>query len=274
MARLKYKQFLKALILTSLHVFFIVFLPGQSYSSTVSIRADMFFPISGNPFDDRPGYMIEIAQTILSEKGYTVDYQLMPWARSLIMAEKGLIDCVVGAYKSPDRKLIYPSLPWGQDQNNFYVNKDLQWKFKGLRSLKGIRVGLIHEYSYSQEFDAFVRAPENSDTFEYTYGNNALEQNISKLLAGRIDTTLETNLVMPGKLRELNLENDIVSAGKLDPPNDLYIACSSDKESTHTYIQWFDQGIKQLRASGKLKLILQRYNIEDWESPNVVKKLP
>jgi polar amino acid transport system substrate-binding protein len=274
MFRLKYSSVLKAVILTSLKPIFIFFLCSHAFSATLSIRADMFFPVSGNPYDDRPGYMIEVAQAILSEKGYTVDYQLMPWARSLIMAEKGLIDCVVGAYKSQHRHLLYPSHPWGKDQNLFYVAKDNPWRFKDIRSLQGIRVGLIHQYAYSDQLDSFARLPENSDIFEYTYGNNALEQNIAKLLAGRIDTTVETNLVMPEKLRELNLENDIVQAGALTPANSLYIACSPVKSTSVMYLQWFDQGIQRLRQSGKLQKILRRYQLQDWEQPKVSEKHP
>lgn len=266
MIRLKFRRFLNPLILTISPFFFIAFSPLFSQASSISIRADMFFPVSGNPFDDRPGYMIEIAQAILSEKGYTVDYQLMPWARSLIMAEKGLIDCVVGAYKNSERKLIYPDLPWGKDQNRFYVTRESTWRFKELSDLNGLRIGLIHEYSYSPELDDFARRPDQHETFEYNYGNNALEQNIAKLLAGRIDATIETNLVMPEKLRELNLESDIIEAGALTPYNDLYIACTSANPETKKYLRWFDQGIESLRTSGKLHQILDRYHLKDWNN--------
>lgn len=274
MIRLNAQNSLKMLILTSLTVFFIGFLANKTAAQTISIRADIFFPVSGNPFDERPGYMIEIAQAILAEKGVTVDYQAMPWARSLLLAEKGLIDCIVGAYKSKGRTLIFPSLPWGKDQNFFYVTKNSQWRFSGLSSLRDLRIGLIHKYSYSPTFDHFARQPENSSIFEYTYGNNALEQNISKLLAGRIDATIETNLVMPEKLKELNLENDIIPAGKLNSANDLFIACSPAKPTSQKYIKWFDEGIQKLRASGRLKRILQRYHLEDWEKPSALEKYP
>lgn len=265
MIRLKFSRFLKTLILTTSNIIFIAFLPITTQASSISIRADMFFPISGNPFDERPGYMIDLAQEILSAKGYTVDYQLMPWSRSLIMAEKGLIDCVVGAYKNKDRKLIYPEQPWGRDQNRFYVIKGAQWRFNKLEDIKAIRLGLIHDYLYSPGLDSFIRKPENRSSFEYTYGNNALEQNIAKLLAGRIDATVETNLVMPEKLAELNLENDIIEAGALTPYNNLYIACSPKKQVTRKLIRWFDEGIEELRQSGKLQQILERYHLKDWQ---------
>ena len=274
MIRVNTRNHLKMLILTSLVFFFIGFSISKTEAQTISIRADIFFPVSGNPYDERPGYMIEIAQAILADKGVTVEYQTMPWARSLILAEKGLIDCIVGAYKSKDRTLIYPSLPWGKDQNLFYVAKNSSWRFSGMSSLKDLRIGIIHGYSYSPDFDDFAKQTENQSIFEYTFGLSALEQNISKLLAGRIDATIETNLVMPKKLKELNLENDIIPAGKLNTKNDLYIACSPTKTSSRKYLQWFDEGIQKLRASGRLKLILQRYQLTDWEAPSAVEKYP
>ncbi len=233
-------------------------------AESLSIRSDSWYPINGSPDDAKPGFMIEIAKEILTPKGISLDYQVTPWARALLSVRSGKIDCVVGAYKSDAPDFIFPKIEWGVDRNIFYVKKDTPWRFTGFDSLNGTRIGLIHEYSYSNELDKFTKEEKNKAIFDYTFSKNALEQNITKVMAGRLTATLESHLVMPEKLLELGLEGQLNPAGYFGEAIPMYIACSPNKESSHTYVKWFDEGITRLRNTGKLKEILVKYKLNDW----------
>lgn len=240
---------------------------GLSYPAladpTVRIRADVWFPMNGEPGSDRPGYMIELAQAIFGARGHQVDYRDMPWSRSLLNVSLGLSDCVVGAYREDAPSFVFPETAWGEDQNLFWKRADSAWHFDGnLSSLEGMQIGLIRDYAYSPAFDALM-ATEPPGA-EFLSANNALEQNIQKLMLDRIDVTVESKLVMERRLEELGLVDDIVPAGRLGDPKPMYIACSPKKPESQRYVEWVDLGTAELRDTGELQAILDRYGLRDW----------
>jgi polar amino acid transport system substrate-binding protein len=131
--------------------------------------------------------------------------------------------------------------------------------------VKNIKVGVIGGYAYSDEFDAYVTANKANTMVQVLNANNALEQNIKKLNAGRIDALVESHLVMNAKLMEMGLLDNIVPAGALTESEPIFIACSPAKASSKTYTALFSEGIKKLRASGQLKTILGKYGLSDWK---------
>lgn len=231
----------------------------------LTIRSDYWYPMNGTPNTSHPGYMIEIASEIMNAHGYTVNYELMPWARSLKKVAEGKFDCVVGAYKEDARDLLFPEESWGIDQVDFYKLKDNQWQYKSIQSLNNITVGIIGGYAYEESFDEKVKTSEDPMQFQIINENNALELNIRKLLLGRITTTPESIYVMQSKLRQMELTDRVISAGTLTGEEHMYIACSPSKKETKQYLKWFDDGIRKLRATGKLKTILDRYHLKDWK---------
>lgn len=236
-----------------------------SYADVVSIRADAWYPINGEAGSATPGYMIEIAQTILIDNGHSLDYQTMPWERSLAEVRTGKYDCVVGATPGDAEDFVFPEESWGEFESTFYVKKGSSWRYADLDSIKNIKVGVIGGYAYSDEFDAYVAENKSSAMVQVLNANNALEQNIKKLNAGRIDTVVESHLVMKAKLMEMGLADNIVPAGALTESEPIFIACSPAKASSKIYSKLFSDGIQKLRASGQLKTILDKYGLTDWK---------
>jgi len=234
-------------------------------SSTVTIRADEWYPINGIPDSENPGYMIEIAQIILAEHGHTVEYRVMPWKRSVQQVREGSFDCVVGAYKEDAPDFLFPNDSWGSIGSSFYVKKGKNWRYKGMESIKSIKVGVIGGYAYSDKFDEYIKESKGSSNIQVINSNNALEQNIKKMMKGRIDAVLESHLVMEAKLKTMGLSTEVISAGELVAPEAMYIACSPARSSSKEYVRYFSEGIKSLRASGKLKQILNKYGLKDWK---------
>lgn len=235
-----------------------------SSADTISIRADSWFPMNGVPNSAKPGYMIEIATQIFADAGHTVDYRTMPWERAIISVREGQFDCVVGAYAEDAPDFLYPTESWGMDEGVFYVKKGDDWQYTGLESLRNLKLGLIGGYAYDEAFDKFIEE-NNTGNFQLLYGDNALEQNIKKILAGRLTATVESPLVMQAKLTEMGLLGEIVNAGNLGEPSAIYIACSPAKSSSKDLIKLVDEGTSRLRKSGELQQILDKYGLKDWK---------
>jgi len=249
----------------SISLFFIFLFSSVSHANTITIRADEWYPINGIPDSDKPGYMIEIAQVILAEHGHDVEYRVMPWKRSIQQVREGSFDCVVGAYKEDAPDFVFPDSEWGAIASSFYVKKGVDWRYSGMESIKAVKVGVIGGYAYSEEFDEYVKENKSTAKVQVINANNALEQNIKKLIKGRIDVVLESHLVMEAKLKTMGLSDEVVIAGELVAAEKMYIACSPARSTSKEYAKFFSEGIKALRASGQLKKILDKYGLKDWE---------
>lgn len=233
-------------------------------AAEVSLRADIWYPMNGEPGSANPGFMIEIAQEALKAGGHTVSYQTMPWERAVAETRSGKFDCVVGAYKEDTPDFVFPDEPMGLDVQAFFVKKGQAWRYGGsLDSLKGTSVAVIGGYAYGDEFEAYAKA--NASTVQSVSGDNALEQNLKKVLAGRAVTTLESVYVAEAKIKEMNLAGQIEQAGLFGEPTEMYIACSPAKPSSKDYAKLLTDGIRSLRSSGKLTGILAKYGLKDWK---------
>jgi polar amino acid transport system substrate-binding protein len=232
-------------------------------AATVSIRADSWFPMNGEPGGDSQGYMIDMATEIFTAAGHTVDYKQMPWERAVKSVREGLFDCVVGAYPEDAPDFVFPSTSWGMDSTGYYVTNESTWQFSGFDSLLTQKVGVIGGYAYGEEFDALVKS--RPDVFKNSSGKDALSKNFKKLVNNRIDVVVESVAVADAKLKELGLNSKLKIAGTNPEKAPIYIACSPAKSTSKMYIELIDKGTKTLRKSGKLKAILDKYGLQDWQ---------
>ena len=232
-------------------------------AATITIRTDPWPPYTDEP-GDKPGYMAEVAEAIFTAKGHKVDYQVMPWSRAIDAVKKGTYDAVLGTDQDESPDFVFPEKTFGVSQNGFYVKKGSSWKYAGGDSFKEIRVGVIDGYSYFPEIDSYLESYKGKKLFVAT-GDDALPKLLKMLKAGRLDTVVDNMNVMAVTLAENKLEDDIVLAGSVDDLGPLYMAFSPAKESSKEYSKIFDDGLAELRSSGKLQEILAKYGLKDWK---------
>ncbi|ODQ00851.1 substrate-binding periplasmic protein [Salinivibrio sp. DV] len=237
----------------------IFFYSLSALSKTIIVAGDEWYPMNGDPKADNPGFMIEIAELALKDKGLTLEYRIMPWERAIKSARANSIHCIVGAGDLDAPGFVFGKEPYGLFQAAFYKNRDDDFQYIDLSSLSNQRVGTILGYYYDEEVDAWL--DRNSVPLA---GNDALEKNIRKLLAKRIDLITESTVVMGSKLKEMNLTDSIVPAGLLGEAY-LYIACGPNNPDSKDIVQALDDGIKLLRKNGELDEILSRYGVQDWK---------
>lgn len=246
-----------------------ILLSSHARAEAVTILSDAWYPINGDPSASKPGYMIEIARTILAKHSHTLDYRLAPWKRSILEVRRGNADCIIGAYKTDAPDFIFPENAWGKAEFNFYTKSDSAWSYQGLSKLEDSRIGVIAGYSYSMELDQYIIEKRADQSIQVTSGDNALEQNLRKLFANRLDAIVSFKPVVMEKLAQLKSDGKLSQtsglrfAGTLEAPQLLYIGCSPNKESSKYYTRLFSQGIDELRQSGELQKILSKYGIED-----------
>ena len=234
---------------------------------TITVRADLWAPFNGDPASDKPGYVIEIMKAVFEPNGIKVDYKTMPWTRALKELEEGKIDAAVGAAKDDCPNAIFPELEIADIRYAFFALPDAKWSYKGVASLDQVKLGSVESYSYSEDLDKYIASARASGKVEVMAGDGALEKNIKKLHVGRIDVVVEAPQVFSWTLKNMGLpENTFATVGSLETSQKDYVAFSQAKESSKKYAKMLDDGISELRRTGKLKAILAKYGLTDWRN--------
>jgi polar amino acid transport system substrate-binding protein len=242
-----------------------VLLAPAARADIITLRADEWCPYNCAETSDRPGYAVEIAREVFSRAGHSVEYRTMAWSRALQECRKGLIAGVVGAAHTEVPDFVFPQEPVAVADITFVVKKGSAWRYDGPASLETVKVGGILGYSYDGPVGDYVHAHARDDRrVELIGGDTALEMNLKKLLVGRIDVTMDAGPVLAYKLMQLKLGDKVELAGSVDPTEN-FIAFSPVNPKSREYAAILDRGIAEMRASGRLRQILQRYGVKDWK---------
>lgn len=234
-------------------------------ADVLSLRADEWCPYNCAPGSDRPGYMIEIAQEVFGRAGYQVDYQVLNWMRSIAETRSGRYSAIVGAITNEAPDFIFPSEAMGMISDGFAIREGSDFRYKGLGSLEGHTIGVIRGYEYYEGINAYIKKHINDRTrVQVTSGDDALEQNLKKLAAGRIDIVIDDQNVLNLAIQELGLSDRLEVADNDGTLKPAHIAFSPADDKAPEYAAILATGINDLRASGRLDEILKRYGLVDW----------
>jgi len=228
---------------------------------TITIAADIWCPVNCDPSGEKMGFGVDLTRRIFEPLGYTVHYRVMPWARALSKVRAGDVDAVIGANYSDDKNLIFPKTPLAPVADDFYALKDSEIIFDGVKSLQGLRIGVIHSYGYSDDTNKLLSAGRlTPGLIQEISGEKALEQNIKKLLTRRIDVMVENGIIMQEKLRVENLQDKIIRIGTI-PQGGTYLAFSNALPYSRDLAKKFDDGVRRLRATGELNALYVQYGM-------------
>jgi polar amino acid transport system substrate-binding protein len=255
-------------LLLLLLVGFIFFTTGISSvrAETITLVADGWCPYNCEPNAEKPGYMVEIAKKAFEKYGIEIEYSNLPWAR------QNKYTGIIGAYYGDAPDFIFPSVAQGLSVFSFYVNKSDEWTYAGIDSLASRSLGAINDYSYSVHLDSYIESHKNDPThIQILSGDNAIDNNIKKLLAKRIDTIVEDRQAMAYYLSPKEFESvraSIKEAGILPSEEDgngvVFIAFSPNNPNSKRYAEILSSETIAMSKSGVLKEILSRYGIDDF----------
>lgn len=232
-------------------------------SKTLKVRADIWCPFNCDPKDKNPGYMIEIADTILKKHGYKLDYQLLNWSRSIHEAKIGKTDGVIGAGKEDAEGFYFPSEPQGLTQYSIFGLKKTNWKYIDESSLTGIRIGVINNYSYDIGTNELIKKKHPS--LEIVSSDEPIEQLVNLVESNRIIGFVESDFVLQYFLKKKNKVN-LKKIGQIKPNSqDLFLAISPKHPDGQKIADLLSQGTIELRKNGNLNKILSKYGLKDWK---------
>lgn len=213
--------------------------------------------------------MIDIVREIFKKKGLSIDYQLMNWDQAKKAAITGSIQGVVGASRG-DGDFVFPHHSLGKYRNYlFYLpqtgKKSPAIKLETLSSLEGKKIGIVKDYAYGEEADKLIA--KRPDLFTVVSGDEPLNILIQMLEEGKIAALYECPQVFLYKLKVLKKNYADFRRGlSFDKSEDeLFVAFSKKDPNAKKYAEILDQGLVELRQSGRLLRLLDNYALTDWE---------
>jgi polar amino acid transport system substrate-binding protein len=166
---------------------------GSLGAETLRIGVFLHPPIVMQKTPDGPPYGpgVEYAKAVALALGYEPKIELLPIARLLSYIANGSLDMALELAMNDDRKafVYYPDEPCFITHTALTVRADNPLKaISSVKDISGMRIGYLLG-AYTGSFFAGV----SDVTFDYVSGENSIAQNLSKLLAGRIDAILDQN---------------------------------------------------------------------------------
>lgn len=235
-------------------------------AESLTFRSDYYCPYVCDPQSTSPGYMVEILQNIFTKEGIPVEVKITNWVRAIKDTRHNNAQGLIGTSRGDAPDLIYPLKPLGVMKPAFFTYKDSLWSYDGRHSIVNSRIGVINGYWYGEDLDRLLRARHSS--FVPFSGEHPLEQILKMSQTKRLDAFIENIVVLNYALEKNKIPaTEFKHVGWVTTSDPyLYIAFSAKNPKSHVYTRLLDKGIEELRRSGHLRRILNKYNVEDWEA--------
>lgn len=256
---------------------------GAQTRAVVKLQADVWCPFNCEDDAKDPGYMIEIAKIAFDSINVDVVYKNLSWNKAIDEARKGVTNGIVGAAVTDAPDFIYPSAPLGRTKNCFFTLPDSTWTFSDAASLGKVRIGAIEGYTYGEPFEAYVanylkekekdpkykgkKDMDINSLVQTVPGDQSLSLNIKKLKAkpSRIEAFVEEESVLKNHLHSQGQpEGTFRNAGCLKPDT-VSIAFGPKDPKGKEYAKLLSDTVVAMRKDGRLKKILDKYGISDWD---------
>jgi polar amino acid transport system substrate-binding protein len=224
------------------------------YAEKITAVGDPWPPFL-DPNQAGKGIIAEIATAAYATQGYELDLKFVPWARAVAGVKNASFDLLIGTWLTEERtNFLMFSQPYLNNSIKFIKKKGDSFNYTDLESLTGKSVGVVIEYGYG---DGLL----NAKNFRRAEAKNFIT-NIRKLVAGRIDLTLEDEIVAKAIIaqEQPDLLDKIEFSTADYSTNALYVASGLANAKHEELIEAFNNGLAVIKQSGEYDKIMNSIN--------------
>ncbi len=225
----------------------------QAQAADLKLAASSWPPYTGKDLPGN-GLAIAIVRQAFDRAGYSTSVTIESWPRTLKGVKLGIYDVIAAAWYTKERAKSYTfSKPYLSNSMRLIKRKDAKLRIASLADLSGLRVGIVRDYAYGEEFDRavhFVKIPQNH-----------VIQNLLMLVNGKIDLTVGDELTLRHQIMEfMPSRKDLLEF----MPNaiafkDLHIAVSKRNPQHTKIVTGFNSAFEEMKADGTLEKIRLEY---------------
>lgn len=198
------------------------------------------------------GLNIDIILAAFHAVDYQVSVEVMPFARAFRYAQSGKADGTILWHNLERERWFTFSASLSRSNMVFYKRKTLDFSFGDIESLLPYSLGVVTDYAYSPEFLHFAGLDKQ------TVGTD--EQNIHKLVAGRIDLALVDERVGAFLMKHhYPIQKEDYDIAGILQFEDFYLAMSKKSDQYHQKMIDFNNGLARIRKNGALQRIVEQY---------------
>lgn len=211
------------------------------------------------------GYAAEVIRAACARRDVDVQFDLMPWARALMLGLRGDYAGVMPEYRNTQREAefvfsaSFPGGPVGlykrRSDTIAYAVDPAQDLDAALRSVSHYRIGIVRDYVNNATFDRadYLKREEAA--------NDSV--NLRKLVHGRVDLVFIDRWVAEYLLQRDPLLRD-AQLDMLQPPIEepaLHIAWSRQSAAAAAARPACDEGLAELQRDGTIERLRQRHGL-------------
>jgi polar amino acid transport system substrate-binding protein len=233
-----------------------------SVFSAPSLATDLNVVHSGKwaPYADASlpgqGLAVEIVTTALKRAGYTTYIRIDSLDRILQGGALGVYDVFATPWYSDARnEYLDYSEPYLESRIRFVKKKGKDITYDSLADLKGVMVGTVEDYAYDEAFSQsrdIIKIPERN-----------LIQNLLKLTQGRIDLTLDDELVLQYEINRYmpNTMSELEFLPKPLAVRGIHIGVSRENPDHAKIVAAFNKAIQDMKKDGSFDTIVATHSI-------------
>lgn len=241
-----------------LKIFSVLATAGIVMSSTVaqaenlSLAATEWPPFYGAELEDG-GFMTEIVAEAFSRAGHDTDVDFLPWKRAFEGTRDGKFDALFTMWHRPEREehfIFSDALP--SNELVFLVRNGAPEEFVGYDAMKDISVGVVRGYAPPPGFEeAGLTVSEARDD----------EENLRKLLRGRVDAVL-TDRIVAQHIINTKFQDQVEEFGWMNPPVHVdvqHMVVPKVNPDSEALMNEFNAALNEMTSDGTLNAIMSKH---------------
>lgn len=253
-------------ILVVLYVGILLFAASAAKARTVRVVSLEAPPLVYTMNDEVYGALVDVVREGLSRIGHKTQITIMPWSRAMASVRYGDADAIFYAIWTEERSeyLHYPDEPLWEERTvavqlvNAPVSLDAD-----LTNADNVRLGVGRGYYYGPHLEKLLKGK----AFASVEAVVNAENNLNKLLAGRIDAFLTDYLNALKLLRDhavgmrLEIVSDMDGKPAILDSSQSFLAFSREVMSGDM-ARRFSQALSEMKRDGTYEMIMARYMLD------------
>ncbi|WP_231658954.1 MULTISPECIES: transporter substrate-binding domain-containing protein [Pseudoalteromonas] len=208
------------------------------------------------------GLDVDFAKALLDEAGCEYRFVSIPWGRSLKMLENGEVDLMLSVSKTAQRmRFAYFIGPQKQENIVFAMNAERSYSINTVSSLFELDAPIAIQRGayYGSTFEKrFIEEQDTDERFIYVPDN---QLKLDLLRHGRISGFLEEKYNIVYQVQNNPDFMKVTISPFVINSEPVYFAFSKTSVSK-LQIKKFEKAFLNIKKSGKLAVILKKYNLE------------
>lgn len=210
------------------------------------------------------GLWVEAVREALKRMHVRSTIELYPLPRCLLMARQGIVDGVIGISRKKERKeyITYPQTPICNLRFFMFKLRDRDISLKpDFSNAQNYVLGVRHGFYFGRPLERAIA----EDKFKRVEETWDIEQNLAKLLVGRIDMLVEDQLTVDYYLEKINVDGkmDRVKITGTDKPLLIdtlkaYLGFSKKKISPQ-FVEKFSKTLMEMSLDGTTDRLKVQY---------------